>query len=132
MEDCVFCKIIKGEIPSYKVYENAEFLAFLDIKPLNKGHVLVIPKKHFRWVQDVEPFGKYWEVTKKITKAITEAFGSDHANYVTLGNAVAHAHIHIVPRYSDDGMGELPDWTRDLKFSDSEMKDISGKIVKAI
>lgn len=132
MEDCVFCKIVKGEIPFYKVYEDKDFLAFLDIKPLNQGHTLVIPKKHFRWVQDVEPFGKYWEAIKKITLAITKAFNSDHVNYVTLGHAVPHAHVHIVPRYLNDGMSELPDWSRDLKFSDSEMKDISDKIKSAI
>jgi histidine triad (HIT) family protein len=104
----------------------------LDIKPLTKGHTLVIPKKHFRWVQDVEPFGKYWEVAKKVTNAITKVFNSDHVNYVTLGHAVPHAHIHVVPRYQNDGMGELPDWSKDIKFSDNEMKEISDNIAKAI
>lgn len=128
MEDCIFCKIVKEELPSYKVYEDSSFVAFLDIKPLNKGHVLVIPKKHFRWVQNVEPFIEFWKVADIVTKAITKSLGSDHVNYVTLGNAVHHAHIHIIPRYVNDGMAELPDWTRNLEFTPDEMKDISDKI----
>jgi histidine triad (HIT) family protein len=132
MEDCVFCKIVKGEIPSYKVYEDTNFVAFLDIHPLSKGHTLVVPKKHFRWVQNVEPFGKFWEVAKKITNAITKAFSSDHVNYITVGESVFHSHIHIVPRYKNDNLGELPDWSKDIKFSDAEMKGISDKIKENI
>ena len=62
MENCIFCKIVSGEIPSYKVYEDNEFMAFLDVRPLNLGHTLVIPKKHYRWVWDVPNIGEYYEV----------------------------------------------------------------------
>ena len=67
-DNCIFCKIAKGEIPCNKIYEDNEYVAFLDINPLNKGHALVIPKKHFRWVYDVEDQGKYWTVAQKMTK----------------------------------------------------------------
>ena len=127
-KDCIFCKIVKGEAPSYKVYEDADFMAFLDIRPLAKGHALVIPKKHVRWVQDVEPFGTYWRVAGKVAKAVDKTFDSDYVNFITLGQAVPHAHIHVIPRRSDDKMGELPDWTRDMEFTDGEMKNISDKI----
>ncbi len=131
-ETCVFCKIVKGEIPSYKVYEDEDFLAFLDIKPLANGHTLVIPKKHFRWVHEVEPFGKYWEVVKKVTVAMLKAFGSDHVNYVTLGQAVPHAHVHIVPRKPNDNMPEMPDWSKDIKPTEAEMKEVSDMISRNI
>ena len=130
--DCIFCKIAKGEIPSYKVYEDADFMAFLDIKPLAQGHSLIIPKKHFRWVQDVVPFERYWKVAGKVTWGILNGLKSDHVNYVTLGDAVPHAHIHIVPRYVDDDLGAVPDWTKDKKFDAREMKEIAEKIKKEI
>ncbi|MFC1625925.1 HIT family protein [Patescibacteria group bacterium] len=127
-KNCVFCKIVEGKIPCYKVYEDDNFMAFLDIKPISKGHVLVISKKHFRWVEDVEPFEEYWMIAKKITTGIKKALLSDHVNYVTFGEGVPHAHIHIVPRFTNDNLGEVPDWTRDIKLTEEEMKVISEKI----
>ena len=66
MDDCIFCKIVKGEIPCFKVYEDENFLGFLDINPLNPGNSLLIPKEHYRWVIDVPKFGQYFEIAKKI------------------------------------------------------------------
>lgn len=132
MEDCVFCKIVEGKIPSYNVYEDPDFLAFLDINPLFKGHTLVIPKKHFRWVYEVEHFGKYWEVAKKVTNAVIKAIGADHVNYFTLGYMIPHAHIHIVPRRADDGGKEIPNWDKLIKLTDTEMRNISDKIRKEL
>jgi histidine triad (HIT) family protein len=80
------------------VYEDADFLAFLDIYPRVEGHTLVIPKKHYRWVYDVPNFGNYWEVALKITKAMKKAFNPYFITYVTHGLQVPHAHIHILPR----------------------------------
>ncbi len=74
MQDCIFCKIVNGEIPSNKVYEDEKFLAFLDINPLSPGHTQVIPKEHYRWVWDVPNIGEYFEVVKKIAKAQKKAF----------------------------------------------------------
>ena len=72
-QNCIFCKIIKGDIPSHKVYEDENYFAFLDIRPLNPGHTLVIPKKHYRWVWDVENIGEYYEITSKIANAIKKS-----------------------------------------------------------
>ena len=69
MSDCIFCKIASGKVPSFKVYEDAEFVAFLDISPVVLGHTLVIPKKHYRWVHDVEKFGQFWEAAQKVAKS---------------------------------------------------------------
>jgi len=132
MEDCVFCKIVRGDIPAYKVYEDADFIAFLDIKPINKGHVLVISKEHYRWTWEVPEFGRYWEVVKKITTALITSLSAERVQYITLGEAVPHAHVHIVPRYKNDGLKPLPDWDKTKEFSADEMKNISDKIRKQI
>ncbi|MCX6705850.1 MAG: HIT domain-containing protein, partial [Candidatus Woesebacteria bacterium] len=76
MDNCIFCKIVKGEIPCYKVYEDNNFLAFLDIKPLTRGNSLLISKKHYRWVYDVPDFGSYWEAAKKVALATIKALGA--------------------------------------------------------
>ena len=75
--DCIFCKIVKEELPAEKVYEDEKYLAFLDIRPLSPGHTLVIPKKHERWVWDVPNVGEYFEVTRKIALAIRKAFDTE-------------------------------------------------------
>lgn len=103
MDDCVFCKIVAGSIPSYNVFENADFLGFLDIHPLNPGNVLLIPKKHYRWVYDVPEFGTYFEIAKKIGLASQKAVGADSINFLTIGEEVSHAHIRIIPRFAHDG-----------------------------
>ncbi len=98
MEDCIFCKIIHGEIPSYKVYEDEIYLAFMDVFPRVKGHVLVIPKEHYRWVYDVPDFGGYWETAKNVGMKVQQTVGSDYISFITMGEAVPHAHIHILPQ----------------------------------
>jgi histidine triad (HIT) family protein len=95
--DCIFCKIIKGEVPSHKVYEDAEFLAFLDRDPLSPGHTLVIPKQHYRWVWDVPQAGKYFEVAQKIALAQKKAFQTDFVLSKIVGEEVPHAHIWVYP-----------------------------------
>ena len=82
MRECIFCKIVAGELPSYKVYEDANFLAFLDIYPRTKGHTLVIPKKHYQWVYDVPEFGKYWEIAKKIALTTQIVVRSHSINFL--------------------------------------------------
>lgn len=95
---CIFCKIVKGEMSSYKVYEDDSFIAFMDIFPRTKGHVLVIPKEHYRWVYDVPQFGEYFEVAKKVGKKAQKAVKADFISFVTVGNEVPHAHIHVLPQ----------------------------------
>lgn len=97
MQGCIFCKIIKGEIPSAKIYEDGEYLAFLDIKPLSPGHMVVIPKKHYRWVWDVPNVGAYFETTRKIAIAIQKSFGTDTVISKIIGEEVPHAHICLYP-----------------------------------
>jgi histidine triad (HIT) family protein len=123
---CIFCKIVNGELPSYKVYEDDLFLGFLDIFPLSKGNVLLIPKSHYRWVNDVPEFGAYWEAAKKIALSIEKSLGATSISYFTFGEEVPHAHIRIIPRYSDTDtyFNLLPS----KKFTEQEMKRIQQKI----
>jgi histidine triad (HIT) family protein len=95
--NCIFCKIVSGEIPSEKVYEDKTFLAFMSINPLSPGHTLVIPKEHYRWVWDVPNAGKYFEVAQKIALAQKKAFAVDLVRSQIVGEEVPHAHIWVFP-----------------------------------
>ncbi len=103
MDHCIFCKIIAGRAPCYKVYEDGKHFGFLDHRPLNPGNVLLIPKEHVRWVYDVREFGEYWESAKKVGLAIQRAVKSHSINFLTLGYEIDHAHIRIIPRFRNDG-----------------------------
>ncbi len=126
--DCIFCKIIAGEIPAYKVYEDDKFFAPLDIKPLNPGHTLVIPKKHYRWVWDVPEAGEYFLVARRIALAQKKAFATDYIVATIFGEAVPHAHIHLIPRHENDGHGGTIDWGNEKKLSPEQMRDAADKI----
>lgn len=132
MSDCIFCKIIAGEIPSYKVYEDEEFYAFLDIRPVNPGHVLVIPKKHYRWVWDVDNLGSYYEATGKVANALRKAFGTEWVVSAVAGEEVPHAHIWLVPRCEGDGHGGFMDITARKEYPEEKMEEIQEKIKKAL
>ncbi|MCF7833915.1 MAG: HIT domain-containing protein [Candidatus Pacebacteria bacterium] len=99
MQDCIFCKIINGEIPAYKVYEDESTLAFLDINPINKGHVLVIPKKHEPEFQDLEDlqYTSLMSTVKKISLLIKEKIKPKRVGVMVAGWDVPHTHIHVVP-----------------------------------
>ena len=99
----MFCKIVSGKLPLYKVYEDENFLAFLDINPQSPGHVQVIPKKHYRWVWDLPNVGEYFEVVKKIALAQKKAFKIDIVRSQVYGEAVAHAHIWVYPELDTPG-----------------------------
>ena len=111
MQRTVFMDIIEGKIPCYKVYEDDNFFAFLDIYPRAKGHTLVIPKKPFRFVYDVPEFGTYWEVVYKITAAIQKGLQPTWVNYATFGLEVPHAHIWVWPEIN----GDSKDFENNLK-----------------
>ncbi len=128
MSDCVFCKIVAGELPSYKTYEDDLFLAFLDIKPLTPGNSLLIPKKHFRWVTDVPEFGKYWEVAKKLALKTQTIVKSDYTTFLTLGMEVPHAHIRIIPRFYNDQHSTGVNLDKVVSISPGEMIKLSAKI----
>jgi histidine triad (HIT) family protein len=97
MNDCIFCKIVAGDVPAHKVYEDDQFLAFLDIHPHSPGQVQVIPKQHYRWVWDVPNAGAYFEVARKIAKAQQKAFNTEWILSKTIGEEVPHAHIWVFP-----------------------------------
>lgn len=98
MADCIFCKIVKGEIPSYKVYEDEEFLGFLDISQITDGHTLLIPKEHVRWVWEIDNIGMFYEAAKKIARKMREVSGNEFVASMTLGIMVEHAHLHLLPK----------------------------------
>lgn len=125
--DCIFCKIVQKEIPSYQVYEDNLFIGFLDIFPLSKGNVLLIPKKHHRWVDDVPEFGDYWNAAKKIGASIKANLGAISISYLTLGEEVPHAHIRIIPRYNAEDM--YLTLRPPQKFSKQEMEKIQKLVV---
>ncbi len=113
MDDCIFCKIILGEIPSYKVYEDNDFLAFLDINPQSPGHTQVIPKQHYRWVWNVPNAGKYFEVVKKIALAQGKAFDTDWILSKIVGDEVEHAHIWVFP--NSNVLGDKMDFAKNAE-----------------
>ncbi len=124
---CIYCAIIKGEVPCAKVYEDATFLAFLDIHPASPGHTLVIPKIHTRWVHDVEPFETYWSVARNIARSQQEHLHPEYIQYFTHG-ALDHAHIHIIPRYDDVDTAD-PILTQPAQPEDSAvLNEIAQKI----
>ena len=127
MEDCIFCKIVNGEIPAYKVYEDENFFAFLDINPRNPGHTLIIPKKHFRWVWDVNASG-YFEAVRNVAIALKKAMNTEYVVSGIAGKEVPHAHIHLIPRMEGDGHGEFLDQNKFVKLSKEEMEKIAAKI----
>ncbi len=103
MKDCIFCKIIKREIPSDIVYEDDKFFAFLDIHPVSIGHTLIIPKNHHRWVWDVPELGTYFEIAGKIAKAQQKAFNQEAVWSGIKGDEVPHAHLSVMPHSETKG-----------------------------
>ena len=130
--DCIFCRIVKKEIPCYNVYEDSNFLAFLDISPRNPGHTLVIPKKHYRWVWDVENIGEYYSAVKKVAGGLKKAFETDFIFSAVIGEEVPHAHVWLVPRLKNDGHGGALDFSRVVELSPEQMKKIQENIKKNI
>jgi histidine triad (HIT) family protein len=126
MTDCLFCKIAKKEIPSLQIYEDDNFFAFLDIKPRNPGHTLIIPKKHYRWVWDIKE--EYSRVTNKIANALKKAMNTELVISIVLGEEIEHAHIHLIPRLLDDGHGILLDISKIKDIPKEEMEEIAKKI----
>lgn len=110
-DDCIFCKIVRGQIPCVKVFEDEKALAFMDIAPLNQGHILVIPKNHYETILDIEPESYGWlaKITSRISVAIQKSVNPDGINIMQLNGKAAnqvvpHLHIHIVPRNYGDGL----------------------------
>ncbi len=128
MEDCIFCKIVLKQLPSYTVYEDDNYVAFLDIRPLNPGHTLVVPKKHHRWVWDVPETGPYFERVAGIARVLQKTMKTDWVIADVAGMGVAHAHVHVVPRFPKDGHGEFVNAENAKTIPMKEMKTIAEKI----
>lgn len=110
MTDCIFCKIVAGDIPSTKVYEDDHVLAFMDIGPLVRGHTLVIPKAHHNPLADTpdDVLARVIAVVRLVARAQQEGLGADgvnihQANGAVAGQVVPHLHFHVVPRFANDG-----------------------------
>ena len=132
----IFCKIVKGEIPCYKIYEDKDILAILDINPVNKGHTLVIPKKHSETILDTdeEILKKLIIVTKRISKAVHTGLKCDGFNiginqFKDAGQLVPHLHFHIMPRFKGDGIRL---WPSRKYESEEERKEVQKKITRLL
>jgi len=132
MDDCIFCKIVKGEIPCYKIYEDNNFLAFLDINPLNPGHTLLIPKKHFQWIDDVDNYDEYWQLARKLSKVIQKALNPMTVAKLVYGLGVPHAHIHLIPKFDNDGHIGGINPNNNKQISSEEMVNITKLINNSI
>jgi histidine triad (HIT) family protein len=132
--DCIFCKIIKGDIPCTKVYEDENILSFLDIAPANKGHCLVVPKEHYETLIDApeEIINYSLKVAKKIARAMSASLANEGFNVLINNNKVAgqlvpHVHMHIIPRFKRDGV--RLNWTP-KRYKDKEIVEFADKIKK--
>ena len=139
MSDCIFCKIIKGEIPSTKVFENEHVLAFLDISQVTKGHTLVIPKVHKENLYELTPeiAKELFSVVPEIARAIKQEFNpiglnSLNNNGEAAGQSVFHYHMHLIPRYGEgDGFGAV--WkTHTSEYTPEDLKNIADSIAQHI
>lgn len=132
-EDCIFCKIANGEIPSKTLYEDEQFRVILDLGPATKGHALILPKDHFANLYELpdETAAKVMQLAKKMATQMTEKLGCDGFNLVqnngeTAGQTVFHFHLHLIPRYENDGqkIGWIPG-----SPSQEELEEIKNTIV---
>lgn len=130
-ENCIFCKIIAGEIPSTAVYEDEDFRAILDVNPAARGHVIILPKKHAANIFELEEgeAAKVFPIAKKIATALMKTYHCDGVNILqnngeAAGQTVFHLHVHVVPRYYGDGVNIMwkPGETPDLQAVADEIK----------
>lgn len=129
--DCIFCKIAKGDLPCHRLYEDEEIISFLDISPIAPGHALVLPKKHFSTLEDIDEatLVRLYTAVKKIGGAIKlsldlPAYNVSQNNGPEAGQVVPHIHVHIIPRKAGDGLRSWPEG----KYQAGEMEMIANKI----
>lgn len=134
--DCIFCKIVSGEVPSSNIYEDENVLSFLDISPANKGHTLVIPKKHFEKFNDMpeEAASDLMKAANKISKAVEKAVEPNGYsilinNSEAAGQEIKHVHLHIIPKYNNDDFKLL--WTH-KQYREGEIDEYQRKIKKLL
>jgi histidine triad (HIT) family protein len=136
MEDCIFCKIIRGEIPSARILENETVLAFLDINPVSKGHTLVIPKDHYATFPEMptEVVAALGQALQKIGEAVKSQLNSAGFNILlnndrAAGQLIDHSHFHLIPRNLGDG---VMDWPPVRPYAEGEMEAVRAAIESAI
>ena len=127
----IFSKIVSGAIPAYKVAEDEHHLAFLDIFPLAKGHVLVIPKQETDYIFELasEEYLELWKFAQKVAKGMDKVIACERIGVAVIGLEVPHAHIHLVPL---NNVSDINFERPKLKFSEAEMKSVSDLIKSAI
>lgn len=137
MEECLFCKIVAGEIPAQKVYEDGEFLAFLDINPRNPGHTLVVPKRHCETILEMpeNEASELFKVVKKVAIAVKKGMKADgisigQSNGRAAGQVIPHAHFHVIPRFMSEGPPGLESILPTKKLT-KEMLDKTMEAIKA-
>ncbi len=131
-ESCIFCKIVRKQAPACIIYEDETVMAFLDIRPLNEGHTLVIPKKHYVDIFDIpkEQLSKVHKVAKQVSSAIKKAADSDGISIIqqngkAAGQEIFHFHVHMVPRF--DGQ-KLPSFSTLKEVERAKLDDMAKKI----
>lgn len=134
-DDCIFCKIAAGEIPSRKIYEDKDLIAIMDLNPTSKGHSLIIPKEHCTNIYDIDEdiAAKVMKTAKKLATKMTVALNCDSFNLLqnngeTAGQTMFHFHMHLIPRYKDADNNMLK--FTSVSFSDEEMDAIRDQIIK--
>lgn len=136
-DDCIFCKIVSGEIPSRKIYEDEDVIVIMDLNPTSKGHSLIIPKEHYTDIYDIDEntAAKIIKVAKKLAIQMTKALGCDGFNLLqnngaTAGQTIFHFHMHLIPRYenADNNMLKFTS----VNLTDAEMDAIREQIVNTL
>jgi|SRR3989339_328830 len=127
MEDCIFCKIVRGEVPCEKIYEDSDFLAFMDISPVSKGHSLVMPKNHIRWMKDSPDklISDIFILTKNLMQKMQKNLSCDYVQLSVMGEEINHFHIHLIPTFFNK---KLAKWDKTTYESNIEMQDYAKKI----
>lgn len=128
--DCIFCKIIEGSIPSQKIWEDETFFAFLDIRPLQKGHLLLVPKMHVEEIFDLpeDLYTKLFETAKQLKAPLQKAMQSKKVGFVVEGFGVAHAHLHLIPINNPHEL----DPNKAYKASERELQETQQIIIKTL
>ncbi len=133
-ENCIFCKIIAGTIPSNTIYEDEDFKVILDASPASKGHALILPKEHCADIYEIseEAAGKAMKLAKKLAMHMTEVLGCDgfnilQNNHEVAGQTVFHFHIHLIPRYQNAKNSDILMWSHET-FTPEEMAEIRDSL----
>jgi histidine triad (HIT) family protein len=128
MDDCIFCKIIKKEVPAEIVYEDNKAIVFLDINPVNDGHLLIIPKEHYPYMTDTpdDLLSELFILAKKLMPKLKEVMNAQFVVVSVVGTDVPHFHIHLIPRFQNDGL--KASWPTKKYNHEQHMKEVGEKI----